>query len=273
VSAFSFPCQKQGPLADALVVDCSDDGFLDREAVASVPDAHFDGLIVTNLFGGAADIGAWTKLARGRGKRLIFDSAAAFLSTSDGIPLGRWGDGEAFSFHHTKPCGVGEGGCVVVPSEHEDAVRSLINFGRYSGINTGPFSMNGKLSDIAAAFILDRLRSALRIRDVHRAQWRRIVDVALRLHFEVLGDPDPGFPSLAAVLAPEVTGAGALDVGVVALSKHYRPLVAEGVTAQGLFDRVVCWPCHSEIANLSSQKIEEIFEAILRRSRGSSTAV
>lgn len=267
VSALTFACQRQGPLSDSIVVDCSQDGLLDPEAVERFPETEYDGLIVTNLFGGAADVRRWMRLARQKDKLLIFDSAACFLSTYNGQPLGRFGDGEAFSFHHTKPCGVGEGGCIVVPREHEETARSLINFGRYAGIDTGPFSMNAKLSDIAAAYILDRLRSASAIRAAHRSQWRRILGIGQRLGFEVLGDPDPGFPAAAALLAPDVVGAAALDVSEVKLHKCYPPLATEAANARWIFDRSVCWPCHSELAALSTRAIEGILEILLRRAR------
>lgn len=267
VSAFTFACQRQGPLSDALVADCDRHGFLDPLEVKKIAESDYDGIIVTNLFGGAADVDYWTAFARERGKRLIYDSAAGFFSSYNGVPLGRFGDGEAFSFHHTKPCGVGEGGCVVVPSKYEGALRSLINFGRSSGVDTGAISMNGKLSDISAAFILDRLRFAEEIRTNYRRQWQRIVDLGVKLGFEVVGDSDPGLPSLAALAAPSAVSLEALDVSGVMLLKHYTPLVQGAVQANAIYDRVVCMPCHSEVEQLNDRQIDAILRNVIRIAR------
>ena len=266
VSAFTFACQRQGPLANSIVVDCSEDGFLDLQEVERVPNSDYEGIIVTNLFGGAADISQWTDFARKLGKILIFDSAASFFSTYQGVPLGRFGNGEAFSFHHTKPCGVGEGGCVVVPSEHKNIVRSLINFGRFAGIDTGSLSMNGKLSDIAAVFIADRLRRITQIREVQRRQWRRITDVATALDYRLAGDPAPGVPSVAALLAPEALDEEDLVNDTVKLHKGYRPL-SDAPRAWEFYRRLVCVPCHGEMASLPKQQIEMVLAGCLRSAR------
>jgi len=181
------------------------------------------------------------------------------------VPLGRFGDGEAFSLHHTKPCGVGEGGCVVVPAEHENSVRSLINFGRYDGLDTGHFSTNGKLSDIAAAYILDRLRSAEKIRATYRQQWRRVVRSAGRHGFEVLGDSQPGLPAVVALIAPGPCGTETLDVPEVKLQRLYPPLAPEMPRAAAIHERLVCVPCHSEMATLSDECLDGVFARLRDR--------
>lgn len=258
VSALTFECQRQGRLADSIVVDCAADGFLDLDLVERLDLDHYDGVIVTNLFGGAADVDAWSHFAATTGKRVVFDSAASFGSTHEDVPLGRFGDGEAFSFHHTKPLGVGEGGCVVVPAEQEATVRSLINFGRYGGIDTGRFSMNGKMSDPAAAFVLDRLRSADAIRATHRSQWRRIVDLAMPLGYTVVGDPAPGLPSAVALAAPRPVPTSALADRNPVVHKLYRPLSADAPVAADIHARLVCLPCHGDVASVGDDRITRV---------------
>ena len=262
VSAFTFACQRQGPLTDARVVDCGTDGLLDIEAVRRVDTSLYDGVIVTNLFGGFADFEAWTTLAREKGKRLLWDSAACIGSPRDALSGTKWGDGEAFSFHHTKPCGFGEGGCIVVAKEHEGALRSILNFGRHGGIDTGPYSLNGKLSDVAAAFILDRLRQIEEIRLGHQDQWARISSLARRFGFEVLGAPDPGLPWVLALSGQRPAPPERLANPLVSLKKYYRPLDATAVVAEQLFERVICWPCHPGMAQLHDREIEHLLKEL-----------
>ena len=263
VSAFTFACQKQGPLAEALVVDCGEDGFLDIEAVESLQPDQFDGIIVTHLFGGAADVARWQVLARETGKRLLFDSAACFGSSYREKPLGSFGDGEAFSFHHTKPCGVGEGGCVVVPAQLENTLRSILNFGRYAGIDTGRYSSNGKMSDVSAAFILDRLRFLPKIRSGQREQWQRIAHLGANHGFEILGEPSPSLPSLVALLAPTPLDDQAFENPTVKLHRQYPPLAPSASVSWDLYRRHVCFPCHPQMAGLSEAEIDGVFELLI----------
>ena len=249
VSAFTFHAQRQGPLAGAEVLDCDAQGFLDPDALAALPAESYDGIVVTNLFGTAAHVELYEELEARAGKILLFDSATCFGSARTGKPFGSLGAGELFSFHHTKPCGFGEGGCAVVPAGLEDTFRSLINFGLYKGIDTGARSGNRKMSDVAAAFILDRLRHLEEVRAAHRQQFRRLAGVARDLGLTLLvdGAAEGVFPNLVPVLFPRPVGLDRLSGGPLVVHKYYRP-VASRPQADALYARVVCFPCHGGVA-------------------------
>lgn len=258
VSAYTFACQLQGPLMDALPLDCRPDGNLSLERVEEVPDTGFDGLIVTNLMGSASEITAWEEWTRRRGKVLLFDSAMGFGTTFAGVPLGRYGDGECFSFHHTKPLGFGEGGGVTVSVELENTLRSILNFGRYAGIDTGRLSMNGKLSDPAAAFLLDRLRGFDSLRQAHRAQWQRIQRVAESLDLEVLARPEEtGFPSCAWLAARTPIADAALRDLPVIHARQYAPLCKDAREAWNLYRRSFVLPTHPGVSRVEEVALEE----------------
>jgi dTDP-4-amino-4,6-dideoxygalactose transaminase len=101
---------------------------------------------------------------------LLVDSAAGFGTLDeDGQPLGRQGDAEVFSFHATKPFGMGEGGLIV--TEDVDLAAEmclLINFGLDN--RRAPLRMQGinaKLSEIHAAIglaVLDGYNNVLQRR-------------------------------------------------------------------------------------------------------------
>jgi dTDP-4-amino-4,6-dideoxygalactose transaminase len=263
VSAFTFWAQRQGPLAAARVLDCDAQGFLDPDALAALPVESYDGIIVTHLFGTALHVERYEELAAHAGKVLLFDSATCFGSTHHGRPFGSLGAGELFSFHHTKPCGFGEGGCVVVPAELEDTFRSLINFGLYKGIDTGGRSCNGKMSDVAAAFILDRLRHREAIRAVHLEQFRRLAGIARSLGLELLADggQEGVLPNLVPILFPHPVGLDRLSGGPVVVHKYYRP-VASRPRADALYARVVCFPCHGGVAEVPDDDLRAALEAL-----------
>ena len=256
VSAFSFHAQRQGPLAAARVLDCDAHGFLDLDELGALSPDSYDGIVVTNLFGTALHVERYEELATRAGNILLFDSATCFGSTYHGKAFGGLGAGELFSFHHTKPCGFGEGGCAVVPAELEDTFRSLINFGLYKGIDTGVRSINGKMSDVAAAFILDRLRHVEAIRGAHVQQFQRVAGIARALGLELLVDVEPegSLPNLVPILFPHPVAGGRLSGGPLVAHKYYRP-VADTPRAEALYARVVCFPCHRDVAQVPDGEV------------------
>ena len=258
VSAFTFHAHRQGPLADAHVLDCDAHGFLDPDALAALPADSYDGIIVTNLFGSALHVERYHELAARAGKTLLFDSGTCFGSTYRDQAFGGLGAGELFSFHHTKPCGFGEGGCAVVPAEFEDTFRSLINFGLYKGIDTGARSNNGKMSDVAAAFILDRLRHHEAIRAGHLSQFQRVAGIARGLGLQLLlGVPERGsLPNLVPILFPHPVGTERLAGGPLVVHKYYRPVAAKP-RAVSLYDHVACFPCHRDVAQVPEAALHE----------------
>jgi dTDP-4-amino-4,6-dideoxygalactose transaminase len=264
VSAFTFYAQRQGPFGGARVLDCDAHGFLDLDELAALPADSYDGIVVTNLFGTALHVERYEEIAARAGKILLFDSATCLGSASPEKPFGSLGDGEIFSFHHTKPCGFGEGGCAVVPAELEDTFRSLINFGLYKGIDTGGLSSNGKMSDVAAAFILDRLRHLESIRADHLRQFRRLTGIACDLGLSLLvdGGREGSFPNLVPVLFPHPVGPERLTGSPLVLHKYYRP-VESRPRADALYARVVCFPCHGGVAGIPDEEIHATLAGLL----------
>jgi dTDP-4-amino-4,6-dideoxygalactose transaminase len=265
VSAFTFHAQRQGPLAAASVLDCDPQGYLDLADLESLPADSYDGIVVTNLFGTAFGVEGYESLAARNAKVLLFDSATCVGSRRDGKPFGSHGAGEIYSFHHTKPCGFGEGGCAIVPAELEDAFRSLINFGLYKGIDTGPHSFNGKMSDVAAAFIIDRLRHCEAIQVTQQHQFERIAAIASRMGLNVLVDSAAtgGLPNLVPILFPRAIAVDRLSGQPMVLHKYYRPLVSRR-RADDLYARVVCLPCHGGMAEVADETIAATLTALAR---------
>lgn len=120
------------------------------------------GILFCNIFGvGASKIIEWEKLARRYKLPLVVDSAAGFGSRyKEGNLLGARGDCEIFSFHSTKPFGIGEGGAIVSRSKQLIAkLQSLENFGFNDKREVTTLGLNAKLQEINAAIGLWRLGS------------------------------------------------------------------------------------------------------------------
>ena len=127
---------------------------------------------------------AWRAATTSAGVPLVIDSAAGFGTTdSRGRPLGCGDDTEVFSFHATKPFGIGEGGLVTTgdPAIAERIAR-LGNFGIEGPDRTsGEAGLNGKMSEMSAAAglaMLDRFDEDLARRRATAARLRDALGAA-----------------------------------------------------------------------------------------------
>ena len=278
-SAYAFHSLRLGPFAGVTVVDCDRTGFIDLRKLDRLPASMWDGLVVTNLFGLKADLEEYRRFAADRGKKLIVDGAAALFgvdrSSSAGID-------EAISFHQTKPWGVGEGGCAIVAAGDVDLMRSLLNFGvglprqsRSGGLtgwlawlapdwpaNAHRFAMNGKISDLAAAAILERIERSPSWGFFYRQQQERIQAIAKRAGVRVLVKP-PKDAILAGVplLARGPVSIGNLPVEGFVVRKYYSPL-ARKKHASRIYGRIVNVPCHPGMAAIPDEALDRLFEAM-----------
>ncbi|MDX6597374.1 MAG: hypothetical protein QOE87_1261, partial [Gaiellales bacterium] len=129
------------------------------EAALAARAGRVGAVLAASTFGAppaAAQRAAWERLAREAGVALLVDSAAGFGATGeDGLPLGRQGDAEVFSFHATKPFAIGEGG-LVTTTDDELAARlvCLTNFGFEDGVVDADVGLNAKLPEWSAATAL-----------------------------------------------------------------------------------------------------------------------
>ncbi|MGH6893415.1 MAG: DegT/DnrJ/EryC1/StrS family aminotransferase, partial [Dongiaceae bacterium] len=246
VCAYTFFSQHIGVFADAIIADCGDDGLMDLDAIAALPEDQWDGLVVTNLFAGLRDLRRFTAFCQARGKALIVDSAAALFGPDrerTGCPA------EAISFHHTKPWGFGEGGCVVVDRADVPLVRSAINLGIGGPELLKPFAGNGKISDIACAPILERLERLPAWAPSYQTQRARIegqcAEAGLRLLLEA---PREALLASIPVLAARPVARTELASFDFDIGKYHPPLSGIGPTARRLFAHIVNIPSHGGMA-------------------------
>lgn len=262
ISAYGHASTCMGPLdGQVLVVDCDQTGLIDISLLSTLRPESWDGLIATDLFGAQPDFSQLAELCAAAGKPMIIDAAVSFpASRPASVRVS-----EIVSFHHTKPWGYGEGGCAVVDASLADAIRALVNFGQGNDPGFARFAGNGKMSDIAAAFILQRLESLENWAGGFRFQRQRITELALSEGLSVLVRPDPD------VIAPHVPvlarGAIALPElppAPFAVAKYYRPLDGGCRVAMDLYARIVNVPCHPGMARVDDTALRRFFRALPR---------
>lgn len=119
-------------------------------------------ILLCNTFGvGNTKINKWEKLAKKYNKPLIVDSAAGFGSLYEvDTKLGFRGDCEVFSFHATKPMGIGEGGAVTTRNrEIFEQIEKTKNFGFDNNREASLVGLNAKLNEFSSAVGLRQLKN------------------------------------------------------------------------------------------------------------------
>ena len=266
VSGYSFFSSFIGPFAGSIMVDCDEEGMLDLAALSSLSPELYDGVCVTNLFGLHPDLHRYEEFCQERKKVLIIDNAQGFFHVDRSR---RDGPDEMISFHHTKPWGFGEGGCAIVAKEEEDLVRSVINFGVSLSPSVAPFVFNGKMSDVAAAYILDRLENMEQWLSRCEKQWWRITGAVRRAHLDLKLFPGSGdcFAGIGhiPILASCPIQAEELENDCFVMRKYYRPPPEPNlIRAQDIFARIINIPCHTEMAAVPANALTGVLTRILR---------
>lgn len=258
VSSFGFRCSHLGPFRDAQIVDCDDQAMLDLDLLDAIDPATYDAILVTNVFGTMGDITPFADLARMRNRLLVIDSAAAFDSAHRStVPFPSLI--EAFSFHHTKPWGFGEGGAMVVDAEDVGIARSVVNFGLVSNRPIAAVATNAKMSDVTAAFIVSWLDSVDELRDKSQEQFERVRAIAATEGWATLGDsglPPFGVPPCVTLVGPDPIELAEFDDAPFVCRKYYEPL-ANTSKAMWLFERMLNVPCHPDMAKLNDAQIRQ----------------
>lgn len=266
ICSFGFFSSSVGPLTNATIIDSDARGMLSLSELSGLDPDLYDGLIVTDLFG-RADLLPYIEFAERKGKQLVIDAAPAFdreLYRNLEVPV-------AFSFHHTKPYGFGEGGCVLVRSDEVEYARSISNYGHDLPKFIASYCGNWKMSDLQAAMIAQRHSTASYWSPLYRLQYARMAQIAKRLNVAVfpaeagmLAGNALSTPSYIALLLEEAVSQQSLDAARLpfVVRKYYRPL-APTPKASNLYSRVVCIPVHPDMAALSSAQIAEGIESII----------
>lgn len=255
-SAYSFQNLGRGYFSDLSFVDCDAEGLVSVRDLAALDPDDYDGIIAANPFGLHVDFSRLSGFAEANGKALLIDNASGVHSTISDLP---W---QAFSLHHTKPYGMGEGGLAMVPREAAEALYELVNYGPEISDDLRPhWFENGKLSDISAAFLIDRLEQSPDWAPKGLEQRARIIDLAREFDLEPLVMPQTDIPltSMPFLARRPIPSSVIGQTRRATFAKYYRPLADRPMVAD-IYARLVNVPCHRDMAELSDEEIAEDLE-------------
>lgn len=153
---------------------------LDPAAVRRMITPRTTGVIGVHLWGRPAPIGELDAIGEEFSLKVMYDASHAFGCSFDGSPIGNFGRCEVFSFHATKYFSTFEGGAVVTNDDVlAEKMRLMRNFGFAGYDNVIYTGINGKMTEISAAFgltNLEDLEGFLQANRLNYAAYRRGID-------------------------------------------------------------------------------------------------
>ena len=244
--SFTFPASAQGYLRNVIIID-NDGGGIDLSKIPEEDGSPLcDGIIVTNVFGNIVNIEKYEKWSKLYNKFLIFDNAATSFTFYNGKNSCNYGNASIVSFHHTKPIGFGEGGCIIIDSLYERSVRNIINFGIDNSSPIGKWNRIGgnyKISDIQAAYILQYLNNFETILSKSYLLYNHFIegikdipDIEL---FPNYSDKTPFLSCLSILSSRSDAIINRLTDNNVYCRKYYNPL-SDTPVATEIFKKIVC---------------------------------
>lgn len=132
---------------------------IDPSRIEEAITPHTTAIMPVHCYGNPCDVERIQKIADTYGLKVIYDSAHAFGVQYKGESLLKHGDLSVLSFHATKVFNTFEGGAIVCPDEKtKQRIDYLKNFGFADEVTVTAPGINGKMSEINAAFGLLQLK-------------------------------------------------------------------------------------------------------------------
>jgi len=131
---------------------------LDPKKVEAAITPQTTAILPVHCYGNPCDVQAIQDIADNYNLRVIYDACHAF-GVEDGVgSILRYGDLSCLSFHATKVFNTFEGGAIVCPdAKTKQRINHLKNFGFVDEVTVVAPGINGKMSEINAAFGLLQL--------------------------------------------------------------------------------------------------------------------
>ena len=126
---------------------------LDPAKIEAAITPQTTAIMPVHCYGNPCDVEAIQKIADNYNLKVIYDAAHAFGVQDAGGSILRHGDLSVLSFHATKVFNTFEGGAIICPdAKTKQRIDHLKNFGFVDEITVVAPGINGKMSEINAAF-------------------------------------------------------------------------------------------------------------------------
>ncbi|WP_300056779.1 DegT/DnrJ/EryC1/StrS family aminotransferase [Sulfitobacter sp.] len=154
-----------------VFADIEEDGYnIDPDRIEEAITDKTSAIMPVHVYGRPCAVERIQNIADKHGLKVIYDAAHAFGVQHRGQSLLSHGDMSALSFHATKVFNTFEGGCIISKdAETKQRVDFLKNFGFADEVTVTAPGINGKMSEINAAFGLLQLKHIDNVLDERRA--------------------------------------------------------------------------------------------------------
>lgn len=131
---------------------------LDPNRIEAAITPQTTAIMPVHCYGHPCDVHAIQKIADNYNLRVIYDAAHAFGVKNESGSILNYGDLSVLSFHATKVFNTFEGGAIICPdAKVKQRIDQLKNFGHVGETNVVAPGINGKMSELNAAFGLLQL--------------------------------------------------------------------------------------------------------------------
>lgn len=217
---------------------------LDPSKIEAAITPQTTAIMPVHCYGHPCDVDAIQRIADTYGLRVIYDAAHAFGVRTNNKSVLNYGDLSVLSFHATKVFNTFEGGAIISPdAKTKQRIDHLKNFGFVDEVTVVAPGINGKMSEVNAAFGLLQLKGidlALARRKEIDAMYRTMLseidgidclhgvkeDVANFAYFPIL--VRPGYPLSRDALFQKLR-----DNNIYA-RRYFFPLITEFPMYRGL---------------------------------------
>ncbi len=243
-------------------------------------------IMPVHCYSNPCDVEVIQKIADNYGLKVIYDAAHAFGINYKGKSLLKWGDLSIVSFHATKVFNTFEGGAIICKDGRaKQQIDRLKNFGIVDEVTITEQGLNGKMSEINAAFGLVQLTHIGRamaerqvIDERYRTALSNVKGVTLYQHdskansnfsyFPILIEPD--FPLNRDELHEK------LHVNGILSRRYFYPLISNMPMynrlssaakellpeANSLASKVLCLPIFSGLLEEEQRKVIDLITSI-----------
>lgn len=246
---------------------------LDPDRIEEAITPQTTAILPVHCYGNPCDVERIQKIADTYGLKVIYDAAHAFGVKYKGESVLRHGDLSVLSFHATKVFNTFEGGAIVCPdAKTKQRVDYLKNFGFADEVTITAPGINGKMSEINAAFGLLQLRhidSAITRRKEIEARYREALADVQGISLLPMSPDTEGnasylpllvgddYPLSRDALYQKMKNAGVYGrryfYPLISNMPMYRGLASAAPAnlpkARGVADRVLCMPIYPGLAD------------------------
>lgn len=255
---------------------------LDPSKIEAAITPQTTAILPVHCYGNPCDVEAIQSIADQYNLRVIYDAAHAFGVQDAGGSILRHGDLSVLSFHATKVFNTFEGGAIVCPdAETKQRIDQLKNFGFVDEVTVVAAGINGKMSEVNAAFGLLQLKYIGKVIEARRKIFLGYQSKLGELHGLSMAKKEINssgnfsyFPIIIDDKFPITRDAlyDALRMEKVYARRYFYPLIPDLVTyrefqpkdegallnARRIASQVLCLPMHPELTAIDMAKVIEI---------------